>query len=130
MESNATMSRRKQRINIIEILYQSDMGMTPDIPDIPFVKESLESIQKNQESIDALLEKVLVGYTLRRLSTVDRAILRLAVHELLETQTPSEIIIDEALHLTHIYTDMGDHKAVSFNNKVLDSILGELKKER
>lgn len=127
MDTKAQLSRRKQRIVIIELLYQKDMGMTPEIPDIPFVQEALASIEIEQTLIDQIIEDVLVGYTLRRLSTVDRAILRLAVFELRNTQTPSEIILDEALHLTHIYTDMGDKKAVAFNNKVLDSILKVVK---
>ncbi len=127
MDTKAQLSRRKQRIVIIELLYQKDMGMTPEIPDIPFVQEALASIETEQALIDQIIEDVLVGYTLKRLSTVDRAILRLAVFELRNTQTPSEIILDEALHLTHIYTDMGDKKAVAFNNKVLDSILKVVK---
>ena len=127
MDTKAQLSRRKQRIVIIELLYQKDMGMTPEIPDIPFVQEALASIETEKVLIDQIIEDVLVGYTLKRLSTVDRAILRLAVFELRNTQTPSEIILDEALHLTHIYTDMGDKKAVAFNNKVLDSILKVVK---
>lgn len=127
MDTKAQLSRRKQRIVIIELLYQKDMGMTPEIPDIPFVQEALASIETEQALIDQIIEDVLVGYTLKRLSMVDRAILRLAVFELRNTQTPSEIILDEALHLTHIYTDMGDKKAVAFNNKVLDSILKVVK---
>lgn len=127
MDTNAQLSRRKQRIAIIELLYQQEMGMQPEIPDIPFVQEAMTSIAAEKKLIDAIIEDVLVGYTLKRLSTVDRAILRLAVFELRATQTPSEIILDEALHLTHIYTDLGDKKAVAFNNKVLDSILKVIK---
>lgn len=127
MDSNAQLSRRKQRIIILELLYQIDMGMTPEIPEIPFVQEAMTAIESERGTIDQVIEDVLVGYTLKRLSTVDRAILRLAVFELRNTQTPSEIILDEALHLTHIYTDMGDKKAVAFNNKVLDSILKVIK---
>ncbi len=128
METQASMSRRKQRIAIIELLYQKDMGRSPEIPEIPFVSEALKTIDSEQAIIDATIEDALVGYTLKRLSTVDRAIIRLAVFELRHTQTPSEIVLDEALHLTHIYTDMGDKKAVAFNNKLLDSILKGLKK--
>ncbi len=126
MEAKAQLSRRKQRILIIELLYQQEMGMHPELPDIPFVKEAMTTIETTQEAIDQTIEDALVGYTLKRLSMVDRAILRLAVFELRNTQTPSEIILDEALHLTHIYTDLGDKKAVAFNNKVLDSILKRL----
>ena len=32
------------------------------------------------------------------------------------------IIINEALEITKLYSDQGDHKATSFNNRLLDNI--------
>lgn len=128
MPEKLETSRHKQRQTIIEILYQIDMGvLTFEKTDETFVDSTIESILNLKTTIDEIIESVLIGYTLRRISTVDRAILRLATYEMLETQTPFEIIIDEALNLTHTYTDLGDHKSVSFNNKVLDSIQKKLR---
>lgn len=128
MQEKKEVNRHKQRQIIVEILYQIDMGvLTFEKKDETFVDSSILGILELKEKIDEIIESVLIGYTLKRLSTVDRAILRLATYEMLETQTPFEIIIDEALNLTHTYTDLGDHKSVSFNNKVLDSIQKKLK---
>jgi N utilization substance protein B len=122
MSEIKSLSRREQRMRIIEILYQYDMGTTPEKSGEAFVDDTVALILAQQETIDKTLESQLENYKLNRISTVDRAIFRLALYELLDTSTPAEIIIDEALRLTHIYTDLGDHKAVSFNNKVLDKL--------
>jgi N utilization substance protein B len=128
MQVKSETSRHKQRQTIIEILYQIDMGVLNfEKTEEAFVDTAVASILDLKETIDETIESVLIGYTLKRISTVDRAILRLATYEMLETQTPFEIIIDEALNLTHTYTDLGDHKSVSFNNKVLDSIQKKLR---
>lgn len=128
MSEKKEVNRHKQRQIIIETLYQIDMGVLVfEKTDESFVDMALSGIIQIQKKIDEIIESVLVGYTLKRLSMVDRAILRLATYEMLETQTPYEIIIDEALNLTHTYTDLGDHKSVSFNNKVLDSIQKKIK---
>jgi transcription antitermination protein NusB len=127
MTDTKPLNRREQRMRIIEILYQYDMGMTPETEGETYVDEMVQYVLKDQESIDAVIESVLENYTLKRISTVDRAILRLATYELTDTQVPAEIVIDEALRLTHIYTDLGDHKAVSFNNKVLDKLYKKIR---
>lgn len=80
----------------------------------------------NLDKIDELLNNSLVNYSLDRLNLVDKAILRLAVSELLNKQVASEIVINEALELTREFTDNGDNKAVRFNNKVLDTVKSKL----
>lgn len=90
------------------------------------IKLATEVLVKLPE-IDTLIEKNLVNYTLKRLNAVDRAIIRLAVYELL-TGLDATIVINEALELTKAYTDLGDKKAVRFNNRLLDNINKSLKK--
>ena len=78
--------------------------------------------------IDQIIVNNLVNWKINRLSYVDRAIIRFAVYELYYTQTPFEIVINEALNLTRKYSDEGDGKMVGFTNKVLDNIKVFLKK--
>ncbi len=80
----------------------------------------------NLDKIDSLLNESLVNYSLDRLNLVDKAILRLAVSELLNKQIASEIVINEALELTKEFSDSGDNKAVRFNNKVLDTVKSKI----
>ncbi|MFH5882101.1 transcription antitermination factor NusB [Liberiplasma polymorphum] len=117
-------SRREQRALIIEELYKLDMNDMQKftLTEFEFVDEMIQGILDNLPKIDTLISEHLERWTLKRVSYVDRAILRLAVYEMYATDTPAEIIINEALNLTRTFTDEGDSKAVSFNNSVLDKI--------
>lgn len=122
-------TRREQRQLIVELLYQMDLLETLDFEhtSIPFVDESVQGVLNNLPKIDAVISAQLVNYTIKRLSYVDRAIIRFAVYELYFTETPIEIVIDEGLKLTRLLTDLGDNKSVAFNNKVIDKIHKALK---
>jgi N utilization substance protein B len=80
----------------------------------------------NIERINNLIAKSLTNYTLDRLNSVDKAILRLATGEMLQNVTPREVVINEALELTREFSDSGDNRAVRFDNKVLDNIKNNL----
>lgn len=82
----------------------------------------LTYINNNLEKINSIISNTLVNYTIERLNTVDKAIVRLATAEMLLGEIDKKIIIDEALEITKLYSDTGDHKAVSFNNRLLDNI--------
>ncbi len=86
------------------------------------VEKLLEFVNDNLAKIDELISSTLVNYSISRLNTVDKAIVRLAVAEMLEGKLDKKIIINEALEITKLYSDTGDHKAVSFNNRLLDNI--------
>jgi len=124
-----TASRREQRAMVIEKLYQCDLNETFDFEktDFDFVNESVEGVLEFLAKIDDIIKSHLKGYTIKRLSFVDRAIIRFAVYEMYQTETPSEIVIDEALKLTRTLTDEGNNKSVAFNNRLLDDIKLTLK---
>ena len=56
------------------------------------------------------------------LALVDRNILRLALYELLYTDTPPEVVIDEAVELAKEY---GTEQAPKFINGILDRVWKE-----
>ncbi len=123
-------SRHNQRIAAIEILYGMDLrgdeALTPTEDE--FTNALVEGVTKYRSTIDGHIEPQLERWTLKRLSFVDRAILRVATYEMYGLNTPAEIAINEALELTRRFTDEGDNKAVHFNNAVLDKIKRALKK--
>ena len=69
-----------------------------------------------------MIKTNLTNYTIDRLSFVDRAIIRLAVYEMLKTETPKPVIINEAIILTKDYSNLDDQKQSAFTNKLLDNI--------
>ena len=134
------------RIQAMEIIYMSDLNEISLIEamndqDILANDELLENkelsddakdlinfVIKNLEKIDKIIEDTLFNYKLNRLNLVDKAIIRVAVAELLINKLDAKIIIDEALEITKLYSDTGDHKAVSFNNRLLDNISKNIKR--
>ena len=59
------------------------------------------------------------NWRLERMPAVDRNILRLAVYEMTDLETPAPVVIDEALELARQFS--GD-ESVSFINGVLDAV--------
>jgi N utilization substance protein B len=93
-----------------------------------FYFTTLEGVLSHIDDIDMLISDHLEGWSLARLNKVDKAILRLAVYEMMVGLAPTKIIINEAIELTKSFTDTGDKKSPNFNNKLLDKIGKTLEK--
>lgn len=75
----------------------------------------------NIERIDAAVAEAASHWRLDRIAAVDRNILRLGTYELmLETATPSAVILDEAVEMAKRF---GEADSGSFVNGVLDAIM-------
>ena len=84
-----------------------------------FVNETVNGIVKNQKEIDTLANKYLKKWTIDRFNKVDQAILSIGIYELMYTDTPSVVAINEALELSKKYRDLDVTKMI---NGVLDNI--------
>lgn len=118
-------SLKEEAIEIMaeEVTPQQVLQMENQFKLDEFYFELVNGVLTHQEKLDEVINANLHGWSLTRLNKVDKAILRLAVFEMMFCQeTPNKIIIDEALELTKEFSDTGDGKARSFNNKVLDQI--------
>lgn len=84
-----------------------------------FVNELVNGVISNQERINSLANKYLIDWEIDRLSKVDKAILSVGIYELLYTSTPAIVAINEAVELTHKYSD---EKVTKMINAALDSL--------
>ena len=84
-----------------------------------FVLQLINGVNNNQKEITRLANKYLVNWEIDRLSKVDKAIISIAIYELMYTSTPYKIVIDEALNLSHKYSDLNVTKMI---NATLDGI--------
>ena len=96
---------------------------------LSFIKDTIMDVVNKQVEIDQIIANALEHYTIARLNIVDRAIIRLAVCELLQKKLANDIVINEALELTKEYSDLGDNLQVKFNNRLLDNIVRKLPNE-
>ncbi len=132
--------RHPDRRTAIDVLYQADMtGTTPTEvldewravsgePEPVFTRSLLEGVEAHQEAIDALIGETAEGWTVERLAAVDRAILRLAVFELLWLpETPVAVAVSEAVEAAR---ELSTEDSGRFVNGVLGKVARERAAER
>ena len=87
---------------------------------LPYIRELLSLLDEHIEEIDRTLRRYLDNWSMDRLSRIDRAVLRLAVVELLHREDiPPKVTIQEAIHLAEAY---GGDESPRFVNGVLDAL--------
>lgn len=84
-----------------------------------FVNTLVFGVRERQEEIIKMANENLIGWEIERLSKIDKAILSIGIYELLYTETPYIVVINEALELAHKYSD---DSVVKMINASLDSI--------
>ena len=87
-----------------------------------FLKELVEGVLNNINDIDNNISKYLENWTIDRLGLTDQAIIRISVYELIYTDTPDLVCINEAIELSKKYSD---EKVSKMINGVLDKIYHE-----
>lgn len=85
-----------------------------------FSKELFEGALAQRAELDEKISAIAANWTLPRMATVDRCILRLAAYELLyHSETPVKVIIDEFIEIARKYS-LEDSTA--FVNGILDKL--------
>lgn len=131
------MNRNEARVVIMTILYQIFMYQNSKIEynvsdvikenleiDNDFVKEMVNGVLENKEEIDKIANSYLKDWNISRLGLTDQAILRMGIYELLYTDTPEIVSINEAVELAKKYSD---DKVKNMINGVLDKVYHEKK---
>ena len=126
------LTRSELRNNIMTILYQINLYeknmITYNIDDIivevnpidnDFVKDIVYGVITKKDELDKIANKYLNNWTIDRLGNTDQAILRMAIYELLYIDTPSIVVINEAVELAKKYSD---EEVKNMINGVLDKI--------
>jgi N utilization substance protein B len=88
-----------------------------------FANDLFEGVVKNASELDAVVTAHMDNWRLDRLALIDRAILRLGVHELRAGTAPRKVVVDEAVELAKAFSS---EDAAGFVNGVLDSVLHAL----
>ena len=87
-----------------------------------FVHDCIYGVRENQKDIIKMANKYLKDWDYNRLNKVDQAIISLGIYELMYTDTPSVVSINEAIELSKKYSDEAVTKMI---NGVLDHIYHE-----
>ena len=84
-----------------------------------FIKDTVYGIITYKSEIDELANKNMNNWTIDRLGNTDQAILRMGIYELVYSDTPDIVAINEAIELAKLYSDDDVRKMI---NAVLDKI--------
>ena len=128
-------NRREARRTALDILYQSDITETPGDAVLadwreagrsvsPFAEELVRGVQDHLPEIDPLLEEHSEGWTVARMATLDRTIMRVAVFELMHRpDIPTSVAISEAVEAA---TELSSDESRRYVNGILGRIAREL----
>jgi len=129
-------ARSKARKRALDILYESDLrgrdaletlaervaASDPPVPE--YAVRLIEGVSAQRARIDDLLASYSIGWTLDRMPTVDRNILRLGTYELLwAAEVPDAVAVSEAVELAR---QLSTDDSPGFVNGLLGRLL-ELK---
>ncbi|MEW6229558.1 MAG: transcription antitermination factor NusB, partial [Bacillota bacterium] len=90
---------------------------------LEYLRSAVMGARKHRESIDKTVSRLAIGWSLDRMSAVDRNLLRLAVYEILHLDdVPVNVSINEAVALAKKFG--GDE-----SGKFVNGILGKLARE-
>lgn len=129
------MNRHQSRMVAAQIVYEWSVRPKEDILEIAriniennpiedidesFILPLLKGVRRRYREIDRLIEKAAPEWPLEQIATIDIAILRLSIYELLFcTDIPPKVAIDEAVELAKTY---GGANSSKFINGVLGTV--------
>ena len=126
------LTRSELREKIMTILYQINVysanKIVYNVEDIikevnpidnEFVKDVVFGVVTKKDELDSLANKYLNKWTIDRLGNTDQSIIRMAIYELLYTNTPGIVVINEAVELAKSFSDDDVKNMI---NGILDKI--------
>src|SRR5947207_7215932 len=129
-----TARRSRAREMALQMLYQQDLN--PDVPAdtvreliverlndeslARFAWSLFAGVMESRPALDAKIEATATNWSLKRMAPTDRNVLRLGAFELLYTDTPPKVVVDEALELAKRY---GTAQSSQFVNGILDRLI-------
>lgn len=140
MKANRTMTREKAMTVLYQIFLYKKNNINYNINDVineiisnidieerkkidpEFLSNLVNGVIDNLEEIDKNIYKYLENWSIERLGLTDQAIIRISVYELIYTDTPNLVCINEAIELAKKYSD---EKVTKMINGVLDKIYHE-----
>lgn len=129
--------RSRARQVALQLLYQDDLN--PEVAPtavaqflrkslnrkaaaMEFALSLLDGVREHRTELDQVLAAKADNWSVERMAAVDRNILRLGAYEILYTDTPGRVAVNEAVELAKTF---GAQQSAPFVNGILDRVLRE-----
>ena len=129
------MARRSRAREVaFQVLYQDDLNPPGDPAGadgllqsrlgsgelVEFARRLVSGVRHHRQEMDALIEEGAENWSLQRMAATDRNILRLGAYEILHSDTPPRVAINEAVELAKRF---GSAQSAQFVNGILDRLM-------
>ena len=129
------MARRsRSRESAFQVLYQEDLDSCYDAAAddtllagrlnaqdlLEFARTLVAGVRRYREQIDLLIQQTADNWSLERMAPTDRNVLRLGAYEILYSDTPDKVAINEAIELAKRF---GGTESPKFVNGILDRLM-------
>jgi N utilization substance protein B len=128
--------RSRARDVALQVLFQDDLNpkCNPAIGDdlineqldspklVEFARDLVAGVRRNRPQIDQAIEEVAQNWSLDRMAPTDRNAIRLGAFEILHSDTPDRVAINEAIELAKRF---GSAKSGKFINGILDQVMNK-----
>ncbi len=129
------MARRSRaREAAFQVLYQDDLNPpgNPAAGDallkrrldseelVEFARSLVAGVRRHRAELDKTFARIAENWSLDRMASTDRNVLRLGAFEILHTDTPHRVAIDEAIELAKRF---GSAQSGQFVNGILDRLM-------
>jgi len=126
--------RSRAREVVFQVLYEDDLNPRHNPADsdllicrrmesdelVEFARGLVAGVRRQRPWIDALIEQTSVNWRLARMAPTDRNVIRLGAYEILHTDTPDRVAVDEAIELAKRF---GTAQSAKFVNGILDRLM-------
>ncbi len=129
------MARRSRARQVaFQLLYQDDLNpgtdpaegdallerrlISPEL--VEFAGSLVAGVRRHRAELDQAIGQTAVNWSLHRMPATDRNVLRLGAYEILHTDTPDRVAIDEAIELAKRF---GTAQSAAFVNGILDRLM-------
>ena len=130
-------TRRRAREVVLQVLYEEDVNplreleianqflanrMLHNKPLIAFGQQLVVGVRNHRDELDVILTRHAANWSVKRMTTIDRNILRMSSYEIVFGDIPGRVSINESIELAKRY---GSKNSGQFVNGVLDRVLRE-----
>lgn len=132
------MSRRETREAVFKLIYETELcgeinelsveqiKSEIDQSDDAYFESTFYGVQEHHKKLSDMIATYTGSFAYERLYKVDLSILLLAVYEIMFTDIPNKVSVNEAVELAKAYST---EKSASFINGILASIIKNSNKE-